>query len=219
MSKMIAAFKPTPALTLAAAAVGWRAFDAKDYTTALAFFEPYRDDPIGQYFIGAIYLDDKSLQGKRLEALDLLKRSAAADTHFAWLALGNYYADEASEDHDFRQAINWYARGAEYGCSSSQVNLGWCYCRLEEFALASKWLFISAVLGAEKGKHLFNLLFVRVTNDEYEEGCHTAIEWLESKLDADHRFIHPHLANWLSEFKDSSETVTDALSRIFVQHS
>lgn len=205
-------------LTLDAAAVGWAAYDAKDYPAALAFFAPYKDDPIGQYFIGAIYLDDKSLQHKRLEGLELLKRSADAGTYFAWLALGRYYAEEG-ENQDLRQAIIWYDKGAEYGCSGCQVNLGWCYCRLEEFTLASKWLFISAVLGAEQGQHLFNLLFVKATSEQYEKGCQRGMEWLEAKRVVDESQFHHELRNWLSLDRESSLNMERDLSRIRTEPS
>jgi hypothetical protein len=205
-------------LTLATAEIGWRAYDAKDYPAALAFFEPYRNDPIGQHFIGAIYLADKNLRHKRLEGVALLKRAAAADTYFAWPALGKYYAEEG-ENQDLRQAIIWYAKGAEYGSSGCQFNLGWCYCRLEEFALASKWLFVSAVLGAEQGRHLFSLLFVKATSEQYEEGCRRGIEWLEAKRVVDESQLHHELRNWLSLDRESSLNMERDLSRIRTEPS
>ena len=212
--KMTDPSKSQQPLTLETAAVGWAAFDAKDYSAALAFFEPYKDDPIGQHFIGLIYLEDKRLRHKRSEGVELLKRSAEADTFFAWLALGNYYADEEGGSQDIKQAFKWYEKGAEYGCSRCQANLGWCCCRLEDFATAAKWLFISAVLGAEKGKDLFNLLFVVATSEQYEEGCHKAMQWLESKLDADGGQIHPELQNWVSAYKGRSDGLLSELARI-----
>lgn len=212
--KMTDPSKSQQPLTLETAAVGWAAFDAKDYSAALAFFEPYKDDPIGQHFIGLIYLEDKRLRHKRSEGVELLKRSAEADTFFAWLALGNYYAREEYGIQDLRQAIIWYAKGAEYGCSRCQTNLGFCYCRLEEFVEASKWLFISAMLGAEQGQYLFNLLSVASTSAQYEEGCQQGMEWLESKLDADGSQIHPELQNWASAYKVRSDSLLSELARI-----
>lgn len=203
-------------LTLETAEVGWRAFDAKDYSAALAFFEPWRDDRIGQYFIGLIYLNDEKFKDRRDEGVALLKLSAETDFDFAWLALGNYYAAERHGIQDLKQAISWYAKGAEYGCSSCQTNLGWCYCRFEEFVQASKWLFISAVLGAEQGRHLFNLLFVKATSEQYDEGCRQAIEWLERKIDADEGQVHSDLRNWLVRYRESSESVLSELARIRV---
>ena len=209
---------PQP-LTLETAAVGWAALDAKDYSAALAFFEPYRSDPIGQYFIGLIYIKDETLRDRKLEGVELLKRSAEADTFFAWLALGNYYADEEGGSQDIKQAFKWYEKGAEYGCSRCQANLGWCCCRLEDFATAAKWLFISAVLGAEKGKDLFNLLFVVATSEQYEEGCREGMEWLETKRDVDESRLHPELRQWLSVDREFFLSVERDLFRIRTQIS
>ena len=212
--KMTNPSKSPQPLTLETAAVGWAALDAKDYSTALAFFEPHRSDPIGQYFIGLIFIKDETLRGRKLEGVELLKRSAEADTFFAWLALGNYYADEEGGSQDIKQAFKWYEKGAEYGCSRCQANLGWCCCRLEDFATAAKWLFISAVLGAEKGKDLFNLLFVVATNEQYEDGCQQAMEWLEGRIDADEDRVHYDLRNWMALYRDDSQTVLIEIDRV-----
>ena len=130
------------------------------------------------------------------------------------LALGNYYADEEGGSQDIKQAFKWYEKGAEYGCSRCQANLGWCCCRLEDFATAAKWLFISAVLGAEKGKDLFNLLFVVATNEQYEDGCQQAMEWLDGRSDADEDRVHYDLRNWMALYRDDSQAVLIEIDRV-----
>ncbi len=201
-------------LTLLTAEIGWRAYDAKDYSAALAFFEPYKDDPIAQNFIGLIYLNDESLSDLKAEGIEWLRRSAEADFEFAWLNLGNCYSRGIGTEVDLRVAIGWYAKGADFGSSSCQFNLGLAHCELEEFAEATKWLHISAMLGSEEGRRFFDFMSVKATKEQYEEGFQNATQWLESKLDADDSQIHQDLRNWLSQHKETSETVWKDIVRI-----
>jgi TPR repeat protein len=205
---------PHQPLTLEAAAVGWAAYDAKDYSAALTFFEPFKDDPVGQHFIGLIYLKDESIKNKRLEGLELLKLAAESNVYFAWLALGNYYSGNDYGQQDIRQAINWYLKGAEHGSSESQTNLGWCYCRLEEFVGATKWLFIAAVLGAEKGQRLLTLVTAAAPGEQYEEGCNQGIDWLETKSRAHDCPSHYDFLNWRAAYKPESLKALHNLDRI-----
>ena len=207
---------PQP-LTLQTAAIGWAAFDAKDYSAALAFFEPYKENPIAQNFIGLIYLNDESLGDLRAEGIKWLRRSAEANFDFAWLNLGNCYARGIGVEIDLQVAVGWYAKGAEFGSSSCQFNLGLAHCEMEEFAEATKWLHISAMLGSKEGRRFFDFMSVKATKEQYEEGCQNATQWLESKVDADDRQIHYDLRNWLSQHKETSQSVWKDIVRIRAQ--
>ena len=103
---------------------GWLMYEKGNFEEALAFFTPIKEHPISKYFIGEIFRNDPNHVLNREEGLYLIVQSANEGFYFAWLALGNFYANGIEFEQDLEIAIHWYTKGAEYGCSRCQYNLG-----------------------------------------------------------------------------------------------
>jgi TPR repeat protein len=210
----------TERLTLKGSSVGWAAFDAGDYSTALTFFEPWRDDPIGQHFLGLIYLNDPRFLEVRSEGIELLKRSADTNFAFACLALGNYYARGSSGNQDPQLAIYWYTKSAGRGCDRSQFNIGICFCKLEDFVNGTKWLFLSSAAGHIDARKWLVETFKLAPSEQLHEGVLAAYAWLESLRDIDQSQIEPEWSRLLAKncvdldivFADVFDFLTTSLS-------
>ena len=163
---------------------GWRYFDNKIFDSALDYFSPTRDNPISKYFIGEIYRSNPNHVLNRAEGLNLIVQSANEGFYFAWLALGNFYANGIEFDQDLDIAIHWYAKGAEYGCSRCQYNLGLLYSRkpIYNFELAYKWLLILCLTEHPEAQRICDLMATVCPEQTREKGMELADEWIQEAV-------------------------------------
>ena len=202
----------TEHLTLMDSRVGWAAIDAGDYATAFTFFEPWKNDPIGQYFLAEIYLKDPKFQKVRSKGIQLLKHSADANFTWAFLALGNYSATRSRGKKDRQHAIYWFKKSAKKGCPISQYNLGLCYCKIEDFVNGTTWLYLSAATGYNDALKWFVETSKVAPYEQFIEGLEAAYAWLESLRGIDQTQMEPQWSRLLVKYGvDSNLVFSDVL--------
>lgn len=78
----------------------------------------------GQYELGKLNYEGKIIDKDNTLAIDWYKKSASQNYTDACLALASFFKEQL----DFEQAVYWWQRGADLGCSHAQTLLGWYYC-------------------------------------------------------------------------------------------
>ena len=171
-------------LTLFDVQEGWNYYDKSDFVNALKFFLKIKDDPISKYFIGKTYLNYPSLKSDREIGLNLIVESANEGFYFAWLALGKFYANGIEFEQDLEIAIHWYTKGAEYGCSRCQYNLGLLYSRkpICNFELAYKWLLILCLTEHPEAQRICDLMATICPEPNREKGMELADQWIQEAI-------------------------------------
>lgn len=154
------------------------AYEAKNFAEALAILLPIASDPAAKCFIGLVYLDDPDQVAMRESGWSNLIGSAEAGYEYAWHVLGNRYLSLEKDTYNLEQASRWFLKAAELGCISSQYALAWCFCNLNHFVAASKWLFITVTLGNADAASLCNSVQINMDPEDYELAKELAIEWL-----------------------------------------
>jgi hypothetical protein len=160
---------------------GWIFYENKDFDNALDFFLSKQDHVISKYFIGEIYRNDPKLSSRRDFGLNLIVESANEGFYFAWLALGNFYANGIEFEQDLEIAIHWYTKGAEYGCSRCQYNLGLLYSRkpIYNFELAYKWLLILSLTEHPEAQRICDLMANVCSEGVKDRGMELANHWIQ----------------------------------------
>ena len=154
------------------------AYEAKNFSEALANLLPVASDPSAQCFLGMVYLDDPEQVAMQESGWSYLIASAEAGYEYAWHVLGNRYLRLEKNTYNLEQASRWFLKAAELGCLNSQYSLAWCYCKLNHFVAASKWLFVAVTLGNEDAASLCYSVQINMDPEDYELAKELAIEWL-----------------------------------------
>lgn len=157
------------------------AYEAKNFAEALAILLPVASDPAAKCFIGLVYLDDPDQVAMRESGWSNLIDSAEAGYEYAWHVLGNRYLSLEKDTYNLEQASRWLLKSAELGCITSQYSLGWCFCKLENYLEATKWLYLAVALGNRHAASLCESVSVNMTPEDYENGYQLALKWLDLK--------------------------------------
>jgi len=108
---------------------GWDAFDAGDYATAIAEWQPLanKGDPEAQTYMGYLYENGLGVDQNYGEAAKWYRRAADQGNAFAQGNLGYLYENGLGVPQDYGQAAHWYQLGADQGYDYAQGSLGYLY--------------------------------------------------------------------------------------------
>ena len=105
------------------------AYNAGDYATAIAIWEPYahQGNRDAQFGMGVIYYGGNGVSKNLDEALAWFRKAADSGHPTAMFNLGVAYWQGRGLTKNFSQAVDWWERAAELGDVASQYNLGLAY--------------------------------------------------------------------------------------------
>ncbi|MDP6399316.1 MAG: SH3 domain-containing protein [Arenicellales bacterium] len=105
------------------------AYNAGDYATAIAIWEPYahQGNREAQYAMGVVYFEGNGVSKNLDEALAWFRKAANSGHPTAMFNLGVAYWQGRGLTKNFSQAVDWWERAAESGDVASQYNLGLAY--------------------------------------------------------------------------------------------
>ena len=108
---------------------GWDAFDAGDYATAIAEWQPLanKGDPEAQTYMGYLYENGLGVPQDYAEAADWYRAAAEQGNAFAQGNLGYLYENGLGVPQNYGAAAQWYQRGADQGYDYAQGSLGYLY--------------------------------------------------------------------------------------------
>ena len=110
-------------------ASGLKAYDGRDYATAIKELKPLAEqgNPRAQYVVGAMYLGGKGVAKDPKQALDWITKSANNGYKDAQFILGAMYFGGRGVAKDMKLGASWYRKAAEQGHVKAQFILGLCY--------------------------------------------------------------------------------------------
>lgn len=109
---------------------GLKAYDAKDYPTALKELKPLAEqgNPRAQYIVGVMHLGGKGVAKDPKQALDWIAKSADNGYKDAQFILGAmHFGGHGGVAKDLKLGAAWYRKAAEQGHVKAQFILGLCY--------------------------------------------------------------------------------------------
>ncbi len=167
MKKRISAVLIAITLTISAGAswadfaAGLKAYEARDYATAMRLFKA-DGGPDACYLLGIMYYKGEGTTADKGEAVNWLRRSAEKGNVRAAYNLGMIYDKGDGVTQDLAEAAKWYRKAAEKGHAQSQFNLGLMYTNGEGVAKdrneAVKWLRKAARQGHVNARKLLNVM-------------------------------------------------------------
>jgi TPR repeat protein len=125
---------------------GWKAYQAKDYATAIKEWKPIAGQmpPIAQTLLGWMYKYGGSTLKDDKQSVYWFRRAAEQGNANAQNELGGIYAYGEGVLKDPKQAHNWYSKAAEQGYPDAQYNLGLMYQHgddvVKDMTKAKYWL-------------------------------------------------------------------------------
>lgn len=84
-------------------------------------------DPVGQFYLGAMYAEGKGVMQYHKKAVELYKKAAQQDYLPAQFSLGMAYVNGQGVSRDYAMAAKWWDRAAKRDHAEAQYNLGGLY--------------------------------------------------------------------------------------------
>lgn len=108
---------------------GLRAYENKDYTTALREWQPLAEkgNAAAQYMLGEFYRIGLGMPQDHAKAVIWLRKAADQGNADAQFSLGGMYSNGFGVRQDNTETAVWYRKAAEQGLARAQSNLGWMY--------------------------------------------------------------------------------------------
>lgn len=142
-------------------AAGLKAYEARDYATALRLFKA-DEGPDSCYLLGIMYYKGEGVKADKTEGVKWLRRSGEKGHVRAAYNLGMIYDKGDGVPQDLKEAAKWYRKAAEKGHAQSQFNLGLMYTNGEGVTKdrkeAVKWLRKAAKQGHVNARKLLNVM-------------------------------------------------------------
>ncbi|ADE38739.1 tetratricopeptide repeat protein [Candidatus Puniceispirillum marinum] len=151
---------------------GVRAYNAGDYTTALAEFRPLaeRGDAAAQNNLGVMFHLGKGVARDHSLAFKWYNLAANQGYDMAQHNLGIMYVYGLGVPKNYVEALRWFRRAAMQGHAAGQYDLGVMYANGEgvsqDDVLAYMWGNLARGQGYEKTDGLFERLEVRMTRKQ-----------------------------------------------------
>lgn len=154
--------------TMAMAAAAWadfaaglKAYESRDYATALRLFKA-DDGPDSCYLLGIMYYKGEGVTADKAEAVKWLRKSAEKGNVRAAYNLGMMYDKGDGVPQNLKEAAVWYRKAAEKGHVQSQFNIGLMYTNGEgvpkDRKEAVKWLRKAAKKGHPNARKLLDVM-------------------------------------------------------------
>ena len=109
---------------------GMKAFQSKDYDSAMKYFSIAGDkdkDVRSIRNLGIMYASGIGVKKDTNKALELLKKASNGGDSYAGFSLGNMFAQGDGVDKDFKEAAIWFDKAANAGDIKSMANLAYLY--------------------------------------------------------------------------------------------
>ena len=137
---------------------GLQAYDAGDYATAIAEWQPLADQGNleAQFGMGIIYENGRGIGRDNTQAAEWYTLAAEGGHPGAQFNLGNMYQQGLGVSKDPTQAVYWWTLAAAQGLADAQLNLGIAYHRGDGVAVdqvvALSWFERAAEAGNAMGQ-------------------------------------------------------------------
>lgn len=105
---------------------GLKAYQKKDYATALKEFKADKDKN-SYYNLGVMYFKGQGVKADHLRGVEWFKKAAEMGHVNAQFILGTLYDQGGDVVQDRAVAAKWYRKAAEQGHAQAQFNLGLMY--------------------------------------------------------------------------------------------
>lgn len=132
---------------------GFKAYEKKDYTTALNEWRPLAEqgDAYAQINLGVMYKEGQGVTQDYTEAVKWFRLAAAQGVAGAQHHLGIMYDNGRGVTQNYKEAVKWYRLAAEQGNAKAQSNLGVMYGNgqgvIQSYLYAHMWFNIAAISG------------------------------------------------------------------------
>lgn len=140
---------------------GLRAYESRDYATALRLFKA-DGGPDSCYVLGIMYYKGEGVTADKAEAVKWLRKAAEKGNVRAQYNLGMMYDKGDGVPKNLKEAAGWYRKAAEKGHVQSQFNLGLMYTNGEgvpkDRKEAVKWLRKAASKGHPNARKLLGVM-------------------------------------------------------------
>ncbi len=142
-------------------ATGLKAYERRDYATALRLFKA-DGGPDSCYVLGIMYYKGEGVTADKDEAVKWLRKAAEKGNVRAQYNLGMMYDKGDGVPQNLKEAAGWYRKAAEKGHVQSQFNLGLMYTNGEgvpkDRQEAVKWLRKAARKGHVNARKLLGVM-------------------------------------------------------------
>ncbi|MGB5580334.1 MAG: tetratricopeptide repeat protein, partial [Woeseia sp.] len=163
---------------------GQTAYEAGDYETALAQWQPLADagDPRAQFGLGTMYASGFGVALDDAQAFHWLGLAAEQGNVQAQYQLGVMHQNGWGVPMSSEQAADWFVQAAEQGLTDAQVALGQIYAAeydgLFDAAKSYQWLAIAAKLGDLNATNKRDDIARKLSAEQIEEADLAVTEWL-----------------------------------------
>jgi len=175
-----------PAAAAADVAAGQAAYEAGDYPTAIAEWQPLAEagNADAQFGMGLLYGNGFGVPMDDVLALKWYGLAADQDHAQAQCNLAVMYANGWGVPQDDEEAFRWYGLAAEGGVLQAQLSLAKMYASstrgTPDRVHAYQWLAIAAERGDYDATLKRDELATAMSADEVAEGSRLATDWMAS---------------------------------------
>ena len=162
---------------------GYKAYQRRDYATALQIFGQLADqgNARAQFSLGVMYNKGQGVTQDYAEAMKWYRKAAEQDYVLAQYNLGLMYSKGQGVPLDYAEAARWYRKAAEQGYSAAQTRLGDMYVLgqgvAQDYVQAHMWFNLAAARGQKIARENRNRLAKQMTPEQIAEARRLAQEW------------------------------------------
>jgi hypothetical protein len=166
---------------------GWRAYEKRDYATALREWLPLaqRGDADARFLLAFMYEKGRGVTQDYPEAVTWYRMAAEQGLAMAQVNLGLMYREGRGVAKDYQQAVKWFRMAAEQGSSKGQGNLGELYAYgqgvPQDYVQAYVWFSLSSGGWDDVGAHNRDVAAQAMTPAQIAEAQDVANTWIHRR--------------------------------------
>jgi TPR repeat protein len=162
---------------------GYKAYQRRDYATALQIFRQLADqsNARAQFSLGVMYNKGQGVKQDYEAALRWYREAADQGYVLAQYNIGLMHSKGQGVPQDYAEAATWYRKAAEQGYSAAQTRLGDMYVLgqgvAQDYVQAHMWFNLAAARGQKLARVNRNRLAKQMTPEQIAEARRLAREW------------------------------------------